>query len=65
MAKKPLPRLAKPKCMIGSSARNATKPLHVHKVTIIRTLHDTDHEERVSFVNWYDHRVQVVEICPH
>jgi hypothetical protein len=50
--------------IIASSARNATKPLHVHKITVVHTLHDTDREERLSFVNWYDHRVQVVEICP-
>ena len=51
--------------MIVSSARNATKPLHVHKVTVTHKLHGTDREKRLSFVNWHVHRAKVGEICPH
>jgi len=66
-SKKPLPRLAQQVCMIASSALNAIKPLHMRKVNVFHTLHDTDREERLIFVKWYDHSLQVVEIqvCPH
>jgi len=41
----------------ASSARNATKVPHLYrwKETVIQKPHNTDHEARVNFANWYLH----------
>jgi hypothetical protein len=44
------------------SAQSVIKPLHLHpcNTTVVHKLCTTDCEERLNFVNWYLHGVQMV-----